>query len=68
MLLQTAQRLPAEQSQPFFKLLSLLTDVGENGMPGLPSFIGMILPKLGEVIFLSVFPSLIMMPTAPKDI
>lgn len=48
MLLKSVQKLPAEQAQPFFKLLSFLTDVGENGLPGLPSFIGLILPGIWE--------------------
>ena len=52
LLLSAAQKLPLEQSQPFFKLLSFLTDVGENGLPGLPSFTGMILPKIWQVSFL----------------
>ena len=49
LLLTAAQKLPMEQSQSFFKLLSLLTDVAENGLPGLPSFTGLILPKIWQV-------------------
>ena len=49
MLLNAAQKLPIEQCQPFFKLITFLTDIGENGLPGLPSFIGIILPKLWKV-------------------
>lgn len=46
LLLNAAQKLPIEQSQPFYKLLSLLTEIGENGLPGLPSFMGLVLPKI----------------------
>jgi len=49
MLLTSAQKLPIEQAQSFFKLLSFLTEVGENGLPGLPSFIGIILPRIWQV-------------------
>jgi ubiquitin carboxyl-terminal hydrolase 34 len=48
LLLNAAQRLSIDQSPPFFKLLSLLTEVGENGLPGRPSFTGMILPKIWQ--------------------
>lgn len=50
LLLNAAQKLPIEQSQPFYKLLSLLTEIGENGLPGLPSFMGLVLPKIWTVI------------------
>ena len=49
MLLSAAQKLPVEQCQPFFKLITFLIDVAENGIPGLPSFMGIILPKLWKV-------------------
>ena len=49
MLLSAAQKLPVEQCQPFLKLITFLIDVAENGIPGLPSFMGIILPKLWKV-------------------
>ena len=49
LLLSTIQKLSIDQSQNFFKVLSLLVEVGENGLPGLPSFTAIILSEIWQV-------------------
>ncbi|XP_065067715.1 ubiquitin carboxyl-terminal hydrolase 34-like isoform X1 [Rhopilema esculentum] len=49
MLVTAIQKLPAEQIQNFFKLLSLLTEHDSVPNRGLPSFSNLILPKMAQV-------------------
>ncbi|XP_065661314.1 ubiquitin carboxyl-terminal hydrolase 34 isoform X2 [Hydra vulgaris] len=48
LILSTIQKLSIDQSQNFFKVLSLLIEVGENGLPGLPSYTAIVLSKIWQ--------------------